>query len=275
MQRVITGAVLAALMAVLVFRASPDLFKLAVGAVAVIAAFELARIAQRLARNPALWLLPVLVALVAYWQWGTLATHAEAGLELLVLLGVFVGLATLLSSRGGRASRDPLQAPAAAGLLAFGTAYLGGAAVAMGRLHEVDRWLFFLLVVIVTASDTAAYYGGRATGKHKLAPAVSPNKTIEGSAWGLAFAVLCVCLYSMLRLDRIEPRLLALGGVTAIAGQLGDLVESLFKRAAGVKDSGRILPGHGGVLDRIDALLFAAPVLYLGSRLLGVERFLP
>ncbi len=275
MQRVITGVVLASLMVVLVFRASNDVFKAVVLGIAVLAGLELVRIARQLAPNPGLALLPLLAPLLASWQWGWVSFGPSAQTAVLGLLGAFVALAVLLVSKGDVPSRDPLMVPAAAGLLAFGAAYLGAAAGAMGSLHALDPWLFFLAVATVAISDTAAYYGGRATGKNKLAPAVSPNKTIEGSLWGLAAAVALVAAYSWLRLGRIEPWLLALGAATAVAGQLGDLVESAFKRAAGVKDSGSLLPGHGGVLDRIDALLLAAPVLYLGLQALGPERFVP
>ena len=105
---------------------------------------------------------------------------------------------------------------------------------------------------------------------------MSPNKTIEGSLWGLGCAVLAVAIYSFIRLEGLDPVVLAAGALTAVAGQIGDLVESLFKRAAGVKDSGNILPGHGGVLDRLDALILASPVFYAAILLgAGIERFVP
>ena len=275
MQRVVTGVVLVALLLVLVFVASSEVFKAAVVFVSVFGAAEWARIARRIAPSPSLWVLPVLAPAMAAWLWGDLPLGEHGAWIWLATLGAFAGTVALLTSRGGSTGRDPRQAPAAAAQIAWGTAYLGTSAAAMVRLHEIDRWLFFLVVLTVAASDTAAYYGGRATGRHKLAPAVSPNKTVEGSAWGLAFAVLLVGVFGYVWLGRLEPWLLVLGAVTAIAGQIGDLVESLLKRAAGVKDSGRILPGHGGILDRVDALLLAAPVFYIGLLVLGVDRFLP
>jgi len=125
------------------------------------------------------------------------------------------------------------------------------------------HWVFWLLLV-VAAGDTGAFYVGSYFGKHKLCPAVSPKKTIEGSLGGLAANVIIGALYQMLFMPSLS---LALGIVFALVvgavGQAGDLFESEFKRAAGVKDSGKLLPGHGGFLDRIDALLFAAPIAFL------------
>jgi phosphatidate cytidylyltransferase len=102
-----------------------------------------------------------------------------------------------------------------------------------------------------------------------MAPRISPNKSWEGALAALATAVAATAVFAAWRLGEISPLLLGLAVVTSAAAQLGDLVESCFKRAAGVKDSGTLLPGHGGMLDRLDAMLFAAPVWWLGLRLLG------
>lgn len=274
MQRIVTGLVLATAMALLVFLAPEPVFRGIVAAIGMLAALEMRRIADKLAPSPSLWLLVPAVPVLAAWQWQWLPVSESPAL-LLFLLSVVPAVAALLASRGGVAERDPRHAPVAAALLCFGAVYLASAVVALAGLHGVDRWLVFLVVAIVTVSDTAAYYGGKATGRHKLAPAVSPNKTIEGSAWGLGCAVLAVGVYSLVRLGGLEPVVLVAGALTAVAGQIGDLVESLFKRAAGVKDSGDLLPGHGGVLDRLDALILASPVFYAVLLLAGAERFVP
>ena len=99
---------------------------------------------------------------------------------------------------------------------------------------------------------------------------VSPHKSWEGAAAGFLGSLLVALAFHLWRPEAFSLELLPLAAVTAVAAQVGDLVESMVKRAAGVKDSGRLLPGHGGVFDRIDALLFAAPVWYLGLRMLGL-----
>jgi phosphatidate cytidylyltransferase len=123
-------------------------------------------------------------------------------------------------------------------------------------------WIF-LLICIVFAGDSAAFYVGSYWGRHKLCPAVSPGKTVEGAIGGLLANTIAggiIKHFFLSELPWIGTILLCLS--IGIAGQVGDLFESELKRAANVKDSGTILPGHGGILDRIDALLFAAPVAY-------------
>jgi phosphatidate cytidylyltransferase len=124
--------------------------------------------------------------------------------------------------------------------------------------------MFFAMVMM---TDTGAYYTGRSIGKHKLAPRVSPGKTIEGSIGGFVAAALTGPLCKQFFFPEI-PLLDAvlLGASIGVIGQIGDLAESLLKRGAGVKDSGAILPGHGGMLDRVDSILFCAPVLYYYAR---------
>lgn len=123
-------------------------------------------------------------------------------------------------------------------------------------------WIFFVLIVL-WMGDTGAYIVGSLMGRRKLCPRISPNKTVEGALAGLLFSVLAglLCKYFFLT-ELTVPHCLILTGGIACMGQLGDLCESIFKRERGVKDSGSLLPGHGGILDRIDSLLFAAPLLY-------------
>ncbi len=135
--------------------------------------------------------------------------------------------------------------------------------------------ILFLPVAITWLGDTAAYFGGRAVGRHKLAPRISPAKTWEGAVSGLAAtaggAVLYVELTRSLVSWTLSPgEALVLGVAVALAGQAGDLFESRFKRDCGVKDSSNLIPGHGGVLDRLDSLLFALPAALAALRLLGV-----
>jgi len=123
-------------------------------------------------------------------------------------------------------------------------------------------WIFFLLLV-VWFGDTAAYYTGRSLGRHPLAPLISPKKTVEGAGGGLAGNVLAAILGKHLLLPEASwVHLVLLSILLGVVSQMGDLSESALKRGAGVKDSSNLLPGHGGMLDRIDGVLFASPVMF-------------
>ena len=135
-------------------------------------------------------------------------------------------------------------------------------AVLLRALPSGRDWVFLVLFVVM-ASDTLAYFVGRTFGRHRLYEAVSPKKTIEGSLGGLAGGVLgaMICkLWFFAELSSLDVLLIGLG--VGAFSQLGDLVESLLKRSFGVKDSGALIPGHGGLLDRLDSLLFAFPITY-------------
>jgi phosphatidate cytidylyltransferase len=123
-------------------------------------------------------------------------------------------------------------------------------------------WIVYLFLCIWSC-DTFAYFIGAPLGKHKLSPAVSPNKTVEGFIGGIMGAVAAAffCFYVFFNSAQLE-HLLVVAGLVALIGQVGDLAESLFKRDAQVKDISNIIPGHGGILDRFDSLLFVAPVVY-------------
>ena len=156
-------------------------------------------------------------------------------------------------------SRLPMDRRAGAAAIAgFGVAYFVVAIQAMVTIRVHGPQLLLLLVAIVALGDSAAYYVGRAFGQRKLAPVLSPNKTWVGFAASLASAILVCGVWAVWRgLD--VPAWLLIGLVTNLGAQGGDLLESAFKRRSGVKDSGDLLPGHGGIWDRIDAILLAAP----------------
>jgi phosphatidate cytidylyltransferase len=125
------------------------------------------------------------------------------------------------------------------------------------------KYLIMGIFIMIWMNDSFAYLVGKTLGKHKLYPAVSPKKTIEGSLGGLVFTLVAAFVLGRYApvLNTVQWLILAL--VVVVTGGFGDLIESKFKRAAGVKDSGAILPGHGGMLDRLDSLVFAAPFAYL------------
>jgi phosphatidate cytidylyltransferase len=133
-------------------------------------------------------------------------------------------------------------------------------------IKEPNGQLLILVLVVVWMGDTGGYFGGRFFGKHRLAPLKSPKKTWEGAIAGLLASVVGACVwfrYFHADLSGGLVTALACGFLGGISGQMGDLVESVIKRFTGVKDSGVLLPGHGGLLDRIDGVLFAAPVIWL------------
>ncbi len=159
-------------------------------------------------------------------------------------------------------------------LILWGIIYLGGFSSYMILLRQLPKGLTytFLLLFGVWANDTFAYFAGMKWGKHRLAPNISPKKSVEGSWAGIVGTVLIAFFAASLFPDRIElapwkAALLGLG--ISVFAQLGDLLESAIKRQFEIKDAGSIIPGHGGILDRLDSLLFAAPVVYYFFLLMG------
>ncbi|RPI50823.1 MAG: hypothetical protein EHM55_20425 [Acidobacteria bacterium] len=187
------------------------------------------------------------------------------------LAGTTLGLSALalskaLTSEPG--STDTEGALPAAAIAAFAPMYIG---VPLGLL-AATRWTLgreaaLLLILTVAISDTFQYYSGRAFGRHLLAPVVSPKKTVEGAIGGFVGAALALVVIGHWWLPQMSaPARLVVGLAIAAVGIVGDLFESLLKRSVHLKDASAVIPGHGGVLDRIDALLFAAPVFYVFVR---------
>ncbi|MFV0438233.1 MAG: phosphatidate cytidylyltransferase [Desulfopila sp.] len=147
----------------------------------------------------------------------------------------------------------------------FGVVYVGVLAsylVLLRRLPEGGSWLV-VLTAVTAGSDSGAYFVGSACGRHRLCPAISPKKTIEGALGGLVCGLVAAFFAAILLFERVDWLLLVPAAVVLTGvGIVGDLTESIVKRGTGTKDSGTLLAGHGGVLDRIDSLLLAAPVLY-------------
>ena len=264
MIRVLSGAVLIALAVSAVWLAPAWLFLLIAEAVLILAFVEYVRIAAAcglpipaVASGAAAMLTLVGVSGI------TLRDGAAASPIALdaILMSAFVVLAalTLASWRGGR---DALGRAAAA---LFPSLYLGlpiGAMVSVRALRGPSA--LFLLMLTVIVSDTAQYYTGRLTGRRRLAPAVSPKKTVEGAVGGFVFGALTLGAVGAWWLPGSAAWLRVLVGLAVVAlGIAGDLFESMLKRSADLKDSSGLIPGHGGMLDRIDALLFAAPIYYI------------
>ena len=152
-------------------------------------------------------------------------------------------------------------------LALLGVVILTAAITAMFYLWQLSAWWLLYVFLLVWCADSGAYFVGRKLGRRKMAPNVSPNKSMEGLAGGLVTGLLVVVAISVFKLQLTGASLVAfvaLSALTILASVLGDLFESMLKRRADVKDSGTILPGHGGVLDRIDSLLSATPIFALG-----------
>jgi phosphatidate cytidylyltransferase len=252
MTRLLSGAALAAVtIAAILFLPLVGL-RILVIVVAVLTAREYLAIVHH-DRKPHAPLSILALVVLACWWFG--ASGAENVLWLLLLGLAWLAFEVLF--RGLTVER------AAARFLA--PWYIGMPLGMLATVHAIGgRGATLLLIGTVVVSDSAQYYTGRAFGRRPLAPAISPKKTIEGAVGGVVVGSIFMALAGRWALPSATPLALALLGLAiVILGIAGDLFESRLKRTAGVKDSSALIPGHGGVLDRIDALLFAIPAYYL------------
>jgi len=242
----------------------------ALGAIAAIGAWELYRMAREAGYEPMENAGIVLAAIVPLMVHATYLGVFRVTITVAALL--FLALtAGVIWARGTQ--RKPLVSLA---ITVVGVIYPALVTYMYPiRYHDyaidarAGTFLLMLPIALTWATDTGAYFVGRSMGRHKLIPSVSPAKTIEGAVGGVAIAILAAWLYVIFLLRPFAHLSMLPVGLTVFAiivsctGQIGDLAESLFKRDAGVKDSSRLLPGHGGILDRFDSLLFVLPVAYV------------
>jgi phosphatidate cytidylyltransferase len=262
MRRILTGLPLALVVVYLIAQGREWLFTLAVLATVMISLQEYFHISRKAGLNGWPWMGYVGAGLLCVGQLADLKGIAlnESTLLLLVVLAIpLAGLVTL---------SDLKNYPDGLASTLLGVLYVGFAFSWIIPLRFADpptgRRLTILLFLVVWAGDIFAYAVGRMMGRIPLAKTISPKKTVEGAIAGLAGGVLVAWGFSYCFWQTGDQKtVILIGGVVALAGQAGDLVESALKRAANLKDSGTILPGHGGLLDRIDSLLFAAPTLWL------------
>ena len=248
MKRVVTGLVAISIVVVLTIFAPDWVFALSVGIVSALAAEEFMGLgAARGLGRPGKWFLVPVGMVGAAFFGGSEWVLTSLALSVLVLLTVTMFSGSLETAFG----------QSAVGLGAI--LYCG---FTLGFVVLLPRELVLLLVAIIAAGDSTAYYGGRAFGRHALAPKISPKKTVEGAIAGLIGSMLVGGIAGVFFLGEPWLGITVISAATAVVGQIGDLAESAMKRSAGVKDSSSILPGHGGILDRLDSVLFAAPVFY-------------
>ena len=212
------------------------------------------------------WLLarPLSPLAPAGYVGGLLAvTGAELGGVRWMVGGVLTTFALAFLLKGISAARQPATASISATVM--GASWVGfglGFFILLRHMHDHGRLATFTVVLAVWGGDTLAYVGGRLLGRHKLAPTTSPGKTWEGFVFG-TIATIFVSFVTLYKQHYLTiPQSVILGAVLALVGPLGDLFESMLKRDMQVKDTGSLLGGHGGMLDRLDALLFAAPAAY-------------
>ena len=288
LKRILTAVVLIPIVLALVLRAPVPVLALVAALVALLAVQELLKLAEEYGFRPFRW--PTYIFVGLFFLLLAISPGDDKPLLSAAIFIYSVGFAAAIVPfvflTVGMRRADLSSAFPAAMVSAFAFAYI---ALPMGFLVQIrGQWsgafLLLYLLLLVWAGDIFAYFVGRSLGRHHMSPRVSPNKTWEGAVASLlASMVVGMLLYNyalpissaLLDAHLIEKRdgffalqkpplwpTLLLSAAINIAAQLGDLVESLIKRGAGVKDSGNLLPGHGGMLDRIDALLFAAPVLW-------------
>ena len=258
MWRVLTALVVLPLVIVALFLGPPLVIVALAGLVVLLGMREFCRLAESRGLVPAR-LTGILLGTAIFAE---MARPGWSGVPLWPAMALVLFATTLWLSR------DVPKAVTSVAVTLLGATYLGALGGALAGLRFIEpaeegAWRLAMLLGAIMGSDIFAFFVGNALGRHRLAPSISPNKTVEGAVGALVGGAVGAVLVARLGMPNLSPVVAGVLGVAAAAtGILGDLFESELKRWAGVKDSGRLLPGHGGVLDRLDSLLFGAPVLY-------------
>jgi phosphatidate cytidylyltransferase len=280
-KRVATAVVLIPFVVGLVLWASTAIIAVALALVTLLALFEYFALGEAIGHRAHRFWTGTCALLILYLQWLVTVTrwYKFGGFLYEPRLARLAWLLTRLFPRAEDAffvfvlgiavialftKRPLVETLAAAGISSSGLILVAFPLSYAIRLHGSGTQgplLLLFALVIIWVGDTAAYFVGRSIGKHALAPHLSPKKTWEGTVASF-FGSLIVALVFARYMTVPLPHLLAMAGLGNVAGQVGDLLESAYKRSAGIKDSGSLLPGHGGVLDRIDALILAIPVVW-------------
>ncbi len=283
--RVLTAVVMIPVVVALVWFGPPALLAAAAAGVAIVALAEFLDLGARIGLRPfRKWTLVCAAGLFyAQYSLGLVETHTLGGgesivrnaaggvvsIEAALLIFVFGAAGIAMGTRRPLHDILPAISIGAAGLLfvALPFSYF----VRMGEIAGVGRELVLFTLCLVWAGDMFAYFIGRSLGSIPMAPALSPKKTWEGALGNVVGSLLVAVFFShWMQTDMVT--MLVIAGLGNIAGQMGDLVESAYKRGAGVKDSSSLLPGHGGMLDRVDSLIFAAPVVWAAYTWLAMRN---
>jgi phosphatidate cytidylyltransferase len=258
MERIVPGLLIAGFWLLLLLKGSIHLYCFIISLIVLVAANEYVKMVD-VRKIPLLerWLLNVILAAPVVVTW----MHPSTSALLPAILGSFFALTCYLLYR----YKDLTDSYNLFCRLVFGEMYVGVLGAHLVLLRFVPDGASWLIIAsaITACSDSGAYFVGKAIGKRKLCPNISPNKTIEGAVGGVIFGLLGAVLFSLLLLP--EPNWFFLTGAAiflAGVGIVGDLTESIIKRGTATKDSGHCLAGHGGILDRVDSLLFVCPILY-------------
>jgi phosphatidate cytidylyltransferase len=290
MKRVLTAAALIPVVLLIVFKAPWPVFDFVVAVIIIFTLREYLDVTEAFGIKPFRWLTYLSALLVVM---GFVACNfpwlAPWFLRGVFSLSAMAGLLTVAFGVPAVFRKEMRTAVPASAMSAFGVFYIAVSLGLLIRLRHLspNEYLIIFILLSVWGGDIAAYYVGKNFGRHKLAPIVSPNKSWEGAiasaVASVGIAILVFHFHQVINAwfttepetDLLDPGhlglvpIIGLGLVANIAAQLGDLFESALKRGAGVKDSGTLLPGHGGLLDRIDALLFAVPVVWYYAALTG------
>jgi phosphatidate cytidylyltransferase len=257
-QRIITAVIAAALFIPIVFYGKTP-FILLVYLMGTIALYELCKM-----KKIPFWSLPGMISLLILWiflapgQYNILFSSIGYNREQVILIGILLLLMLTVVTKN-RYTFDDIS------FVVLSALYVGIGFHYFLLTREASNGLLYIFyaLLLIWATDSGAYFIGKSMGKHKLWPEISPNKTIEGSIGGVICAlIVAVCFSLFSSIDIPLGKLLVGTAVLSVLGQLGDLVESAFKRHYDVKDAGNILPGHGGILDRFDSLLFVFPFIH-------------
>ena len=254
--REITAVVAAPIAIWIVGWGHPYLFDGAMALICVLAMFEFLSLGKKKGYDvPVALCIGIMLVILSAFVLPTLSVE----------FGMFVALLIIPASYvlGHKGLEDSLPSSAVAVLATTYVGMLGGSLIRLRNDFPEGSKLIFFLLLVVWMGDTGAYYVGKRFGRHKLSPRISPKKTIEGLMGGMTFSVIVAVTIHFTFFPKFPLFHAVIAGmILSVAGVIGDLAESMWKRSADVKDSGKLIPGHGGFLDRFDSILFTAPILY-------------